>query len=63
MAPRLPQWLGMTKSTRTLVLRTETISPLTQEALRGVGGGFIMRDSVIVRTGGIVAPDAGIERP
>jgi hypothetical protein len=53
----------MTKTTRKLVLRTETISPLTQEALRGVGGGFIMKDTIIIRTGGIVAPDAGIQRP
>jgi hypothetical protein len=63
MAPRLPLQLGMTKPSRKLVLRTETISPLTQEALRGVGGGFIMQDTVIIRTGRIVAPDAEIQRP
>jgi hypothetical protein len=53
----------MTRSTRRLVLRTETISPLTQEALRGVVGGFIMQDTIIIRTSGVVAPDAGIRRP
>lgn len=40
----------MTRSTRKLHLRSETLKPLTDEALRRVGGGFIMKDSIIVRT-------------
>jgi hypothetical protein len=41
---------GMTRFTRKLHLRTQTLRPLSDDALRRAGGGFIMKDSVIVRT-------------
>lgn len=45
----------MNRSTRMLRVRTETLRPLTDDTLRHVAGGFIMRDSVIVRTSGRAA--------
>jgi hypothetical protein len=44
----------MTRFTRKLHLRTQTLRPLTDDALRRAGGGLIMKDSVIVRTGRVV---------
>ena len=63
MALRLREALVMTKSTRKLVLRTETISALSHEALGGVMAGFIMRDTVIVRTSNPFAPGATVGCP
>jgi hypothetical protein len=40
----------MTHFTRKLHLRTQTLKPLTNDALRRVGGGFIMKDTIIIRT-------------
>jgi hypothetical protein len=49
--------VAMKKSTsRKLVLRSQAIRQLTTEALDRVAGGFIMKDTIIIRTGGIVAP-------
>jgi len=47
----------MTRSTSKLRLRTETLKPLTDDALGRAVGGFIMRDTVIIPTGRVV--DAG----
>jgi hypothetical protein len=52
LAPPLRWSPTMNRSTRTLRVRTETLRPLTDDTLRHVAGGFIMRDSVIVRTSG-----------
>lgn len=41
-----------------LSLRAQTLRSLTPEALAGVAGGFIMKDTVIIRTGGLVAAPA-----
>lgn len=38
----------MKKSSRKLVLRTQTIRALTPQALSGVVGGFIMQDTIII---------------
>jgi hypothetical protein len=47
---------GMKKPTAPkLALRTQTVRQLTQDALAGVAGGFIMKDTIIIRTSGIVA--------
>jgi hypothetical protein len=54
LAPPLRWSPTMNRSTRKLHVRTETLRPLTDDALRHVAGGFIMRDSVIVRTSGRV---------
>jgi hypothetical protein len=50
----------MHKSTpRKLALRPQTIRLLTDEALGRVAGGFIMKDTIIIRTGGLApAPTA-----
>ena len=52
----------MRKSTTKLTLRTQTIRLLTSEALHQAGGGaepvvpgFIMKDTIIIRTSGVVA--------
>ena len=52
----------MKKSTTRLTLRTQTIRQLTSEALHQAGGGvepvvtgFIMKDTIIIRTSGVVA--------
>jgi hypothetical protein len=37
-----------------LALRTETLLPLDHENLRATRGGFLMRDTVIIRTSGRV---------
>jgi hypothetical protein len=61
MALRLQCPVAMKKSTKKLSLRTQTIRLLTQDALDQVAGGdlgpvgpveqgFIMKDSIIVRT-------------
>jgi hypothetical protein len=50
------------KSNRKLVLRTQTLRTLTEENLRTVVGGFIMRDTVIIRTGNPFVP-GDVERP
>lgn len=39
---------------RKLELRPQTIRLLTDEALSRVAGGFIMKDTIIIRTGGVV---------
>lgn len=50
------QWGVMKKSTiGKLALRTQTIRLLSEQALDRVAGGFIMKDTIIIRTGGIVA--------
>ena len=68
MALHLHNGLVMKKSTSKLALRTQTIRLLTSEALDhivgGVAGepaapGFIMRDTIIIKTSGIVAPADG----
>jgi hypothetical protein len=41
-------------TTAKLALRTQTLRLLAPEALDRVGGGFIMKDTIIIRTGGIV---------
>lgn len=47
----------MHKPTRNkLALRPQTIRLLTDEALGRVAGGFIMKDTIIIRTGA-VAPE------
>lgn len=51
MALRLQRHLIMKKTTRKLALRTETIRSLTHEALTDVVGGFLMKDTIIIRTG------------
>jgi hypothetical protein len=50
----------MHKSTPSkLALRPQTLRLLTEEALGCVAGGFIMKDTVIVRTGAVApAPTA-----
>ena len=50
----------MHKSTpRKLALRPQTIRLLTDDALSHVAGGFIMKDTIIVRTSGLApAPTA-----
>jgi hypothetical protein len=62
---RLQRRVAMKKSTRSkLTLRAQTIRLLTHEALGGVAGGntepapagFIMKDTIIIRTSGIVSP-------
>lgn len=58
MAPRLHRPITMKKSTRKLALQTQTIRLLGQDELDRVAGGdlgpveqgFIMKDSIIVRT-------------
>jgi hypothetical protein len=61
MALRLQPWFAMKKSTHhKLALHVQTIRLLGHEALDGVAGGnlepaprgFIMKDTVIIRTGG-----------
>ena len=37
-------------STKNLTLHTQTIRVLTNEALDRVAGGFIMKDTIIIRT-------------
>lgn len=45
------------KPNRKLVLRTHTLRTLTEESLRTVVGGFIMKDTVIIpRTGNPFGP-------
>jgi hypothetical protein len=47
---------GMKKpTTQKLALRTQTLRQLTQDALAGVAGGFLMKDTIIIRTSGVVA--------
>jgi hypothetical protein len=46
-----------------LSLRTQTVRQLSTEALGQVAGGFIMKDTIIIRTsGGIIAPPADVGR-
>jgi len=48
----------MKKSTASkLALRTQTIRQLSNEALDRVAGGFIMKDTIVIRTSGVVAPE------
>jgi hypothetical protein len=63
MALRLREDLVMQRSRRKLVLRTETLRSLPDEALRDAVGGLIMRDSVIVRTSNPVVPGATVGAP
>ena len=42
-------------TTNKLALRTQTLRLLTSDALGRVAGGFIMKDTIIIRTGGNVA--------
>ena len=59
MARRVQYRLAMKKSTTSkLTLRTQVIRQLTNDVLDRVAGGFIMKDTIIIRTSGIVAaPD------
>lgn len=41
-------------TTHKLALRTQTVRLLAPEALDRVAGGFIMQDTIIIRTSGIV---------
>ena len=69
MAPRLHRPATMKKSTtHKLVLRSQTLRLLTNDALGQVAGGslappangFIMKDTIIIRTSGIApAPTDG----
>ena len=53
----------MKKSTTKLALRTQTLRTLNHAALAGVAGGdldpvgngFIMKDTIIIRTSGVIA--------
>jgi hypothetical protein len=57
MARRMHQWLAMKKSTNSkLTLRTQVIRQLTNDVLDRVAGGFIMKDTIIIRTSTRVAP-------
>ena len=38
-----------------LALRTQVIRQLTNDVLARVEGGFIMKDTIIIRTSGVVA--------
>lgn len=63
MALRLLEVSVMKKKTdRKLILRTQTLRTLTEETLRGVVGGFIMKDTIIIRTGNPFVP-GDVERP
>jgi hypothetical protein len=42
-------------TTHKLALRTQTLRTLGDADLASVAGGFIMKDTIIIRTGGIVA--------
>jgi hypothetical protein len=42
-------------TTHKLALRTQTLRQLSQDALAGVAGGFLMKDTIIIRTSGVVA--------
>ena len=59
----------MKKSTTRLTLRTQTIRLLTSEALHRAGGGaepvvpgFIMKDTIIIRTSGLAPAPAPSDR-
>jgi hypothetical protein len=62
MAPYMHYPVGMLKTTRPkLSLRTQTVRQLSTEALGQVGGGFIMKDTIIVKTSGrIITEDTVI---
>jgi hypothetical protein len=49
-------------STPKLALRTQTLRVLAPEALDRVGGGFIMKDTIIIRTSGIVPGPTEVDR-
>jgi hypothetical protein len=56
MARQVQQVLAMKKSnTSKLTLRTQVIRQLTSDVLARVDGGFIMKDTIIIRTGTRVA--------
>lgn len=44
----------MKKSTPKLALRPQTLRVLTADDRGRVAGGFIMQDTIIIRTGGII---------
>lgn len=53
----------MHKSTpRKLALRPQTVRLLTDEALGRVAGGFIMKDTIIIRTGAVAATPTARDR-
>ena len=53
MAPDVHYLAGMKKTTRSkLSLRTQTVRQLSTDALGQVAGGFIMKDTIIIRTSG-----------
>ena len=45
-----------------LALRPSTIRSLTEEALGRVAGGFIMKDTIIIRTSGVAAEPTAPDR-
>jgi len=44
------------KSPRKIRLKRETLRVLTVGEMTQIAGGFIMKDTIIIRTSGIVAP-------
>jgi hypothetical protein len=46
-------------TTNKLTLRTQVLRQLTNDVLARVDGGFIMKDTIIIRTSGRVAPIDG----
>jgi hypothetical protein len=50
----------MKKTSPKLSLRTQTVRLLTDDALGRVAGGFIMKDTIIIRGGGIIMQDTVI---
>jgi hypothetical protein len=67
MAPRLHRTVTMKKSTHKLALTPQTLRRLTGSALDRVAGGnpepdangFIMKDTIIIRTGAVATAPAG----